>query len=170
MVKLKYELPSETFDDLMRAMTAACSHIQAQICQDQQALLKNHTPTPSPNRTPSKPRRDNSSVSHSVSKSLSKSALKRKLSALEGAEQNTPSKRLAFMMSVPEVDEGEPSEDRTTGTLGIRRFANKAGAAVTPGYAHGQAPTRGPNHIEGACLGLKPPRHNERWTSLITRR
>jgi hypothetical protein len=48
----KYELPSETFDDLMRAVTAACPHIKAQIRQDRQALLKNHTPTSSANPTP----------------------------------------------------------------------------------------------------------------------
>ena len=35
-VKLKFELPSETFDDLMRAMTAACSHIKTQIRRDRQ--------------------------------------------------------------------------------------------------------------------------------------
>ena len=135
MVKLKYELPSETFDDLMRAMTAACSHIKAQIRQDRQTLLKNHTPTSSANPTPSKPRRDNFSVPRSVSKSPSKSALKRKLSALEGAEQNTPSKRVAFMKSVPEVDEGESSEDETTETPSKQRtrlFADERAGAITP--------------------------------------
>jgi len=135
MVKLKYELPSETFDDLMRAVTAACSHIKAQIRQDRQALLKNHTPTSSANPTPSKPRHDNSSVPRSVSKSPSKSALKRKLSALEGAEQNTPSKRVAFMKSVPEVDEGGSSEDETMETPSkqrVRLFADETAVAVTP--------------------------------------
>jgi hypothetical protein len=134
-VKLKFELPSETFDDLMRAMTAACSHIKAQIRRDRQTLLKNHTPTSSANPTPSKPHRDNSSVSRSVSKSPSKSALKRKLSALDGAEQNTPSKRVAFMTSVPEVDEGESSEGETMETPSKQRtrlFADEVAAAVTP--------------------------------------
>ncbi|KAF9643594.1 hypothetical protein BDM02DRAFT_3191430 [Thelephora ganbajun] len=135
MVKLKFQLPSETFDDLMRTMTAACSHIKAQIRRDRQALLKNHTPTSSANPTPSKPHRDNSSVSRSVSKSPSKSALKRKLSALDGVEQNTPSKRVAFMKSVPEVDEGESSEDETMETPSKQRtrlFADEVAAAVTP--------------------------------------
>jgi len=119
----------------MRAMTAACSHIKAQIRQDRQSLLKNRTPTSSANPTPSKPHRDNPSLSRSVSKSPSKSALKRKLSALDGAEQNTPSKRVAFMKSVPEVDEGESSEDETMETPSrkrIRLFADGAAAAVTP--------------------------------------
>ena len=119
----------------MGAMTAACSHIRAQIRRDRQALLKNHTPTSSANPTPSKPHRDNSSLSRSVSKSPSKSALKRKLSALDGVEQNTPSKRVAFMKSVPEVDEGESSEDETMETPSkqrIRLFADEGAAAVTP--------------------------------------
>jgi hypothetical protein len=135
MVRVKYELPSETFDDLMRAVTAACPHIKAQIRQDRQALLKNHTPTSSANPTPSKPRHGNSSVSRSVSKSPSKSALKRKLSALEGTEQNTPSKRVAFMKSVPEVDEGESSGDEAMETPSkqrVRLFADEVAAAVTP--------------------------------------
>jgi len=135
MVKAKFELPNETFDDLMRAMAAACSHVKAQIRQDRQALLKNHTPTSSANPTPSKPHRDNSSVTRSISKSPSKSALKRKLSALDAAEQNTPSKRVAFMKSVPEVDEGESSEDETMETPSkqrIRLFADEVAAAVTP--------------------------------------
>ena len=133
MVKLKFELPSETFDDLMRTMNAACSHIKAQIRQDRQTLLKNHTPTSSANPTPSKPHHDNSSVSRSVSKSPSKSALKRKLLALDGAERDTPSKRVAFMKSVPEVDEGESSEDETMETPSkqrIRLFADDV--TVTP--------------------------------------
>lgn len=117
-------------------MTAACSHIRAQIRQDRQALLKNHTPTSSANPTPSKPHRDNSSASRSISRSPSKSALKRKLSALEGVEQNTPSKRVAFMKSVPEVDEGgESSEGETMETPSkqrIRLFADEVAAAVTP--------------------------------------
>ena len=115
-------------------MTAACSHIKAQIRRDRQTLSKNHTPTSSANPTPSKPRHDNS-VSRSVSKSPSKSALKRKLSALEGAQQNTPSKRVAFMKSVPEVDEGESSEDETMETPSkqrIRLFADEPAAVVTP--------------------------------------
>ena len=135
MVQLKFELPSETFDDLMSAMTAACSHIKTQIRQDRRTLLKNHTPTSSANPTPSKPRRDNSSVSRSVSKSPSKSALKRKLSALDGVEQNTPSKRVAFMKSVPEADEGESSEEETMETPSRQRtrlFADEVVAAVTP--------------------------------------
>ena len=135
MVKLKFELPSETFNDLMRTMTAACSHIKAQIRQDRQTLLKNHTPTSSANPTPSKPHRDNSSASRSVSKSPSKSALKRKLSALDGTERDTPSKRVAFMKSVPEVDEGESSEDETMETPSkqrIRLFADEVATAVTP--------------------------------------
>ena len=117
----------------MRATAAACSHIKAQIRQDRQALLKNHTPTSSANPTPSKPRHDNSSVSRSVSKSPSKSALKRKLSALDVAEQNTPSKRVAFMKSVPEADEDETSEDETMETPSKQRiqlFADDA--TVTP--------------------------------------
>lgn len=133
-VKLKFELPSDAFDDLMTAMTAACSHIKTQIRQDRQALLKNHTPTSSANPTPSKPHRDNS-VSRSVSKSPTKSALKRKLSALGGAEQNTPSKRVAFMKSVPEVDEGGSSEGETMETPSkqrVRLFADEVAAAVTP--------------------------------------
>ena len=119
----------------MKAMTAACSHIKTQIRRDRQSLLKTHTPTSSANPTPSKPHRDNSSLPRSVSKSPSKSALKRKLSALDGAEQNTPSKRVAFMKSVPEVDEGESSEDETMETPSrqrIRLFADGAAAAVTP--------------------------------------
>ena len=135
MVKVKFGLPGETFDDLMRAMTAACSHIKVQIRQDRQTLLKNHTPTSSANPTPSKLHRDNSSVSRSVSKSPSKSALKRKLSALDGAEQNTPSKRVAFMKPVPEVDEGESSEDETMETPSkqrIRLFTDEVVGAVTP--------------------------------------
>lgn len=135
MVKTKFELPNDTFDDLMRTMTAACSHVKAQIRQDRRALLKNHTPTSSANPTPSKPHRDNSSVSRSVSKSPSKSALKRKLSALDAAEQNTPSKRVAFMKSVPEVDEEESSEDETMETPSkqrIRLFVDEVTAAVTP--------------------------------------
>jgi len=135
MVKLKYGLPGETFDNFMRVMSAAYSHIKAQIHQDRQALLKNNTPTSSASLIPSKPRRDNSSVSRSVSKPRSKSTLKRKLSALEGAEQDTPSKRVVFMKSMPEVNEGEPFEDETMGTPSKRRtrlFADGAGAAVTP--------------------------------------
>lgn len=134
-MKLEFELPNDTFDDLIRAMTAACSHIKAQIRRDRQALLKNHTPTSSAHPTPSKPHRDNPSLSRSVSKSPSKSALKRKLSALDGVEQNTPSKRVAFMKSVPEVDEGESSEDETTETPSkqrIRLFAEEAAPGVTP--------------------------------------
>lgn len=134
-VQLKFEFPDETFDDLMRAMTAACSHIRAQIHRDRQTLLKNHTPTSSANPTPSKPHRDNSSLPRSVSKSPSKSALKRKLSALDGVEQNTPSKRVAFMKSVPEVDEGGSSEDETMETPSkqrIRLFPEGSSAAVTP--------------------------------------
>lgn len=133
-VKLKFELPSDTFDDLITAMNAACSHVKAQIRQDRQALLKSHTPTSSANPTPSKLHRDKS-VSRSVSKSPSKSALKRKLSASDGAEQNTPSKRVAFMKSVPEVDEGESSEGETTETPSkqrVRLFADEVTAAVTP--------------------------------------
>ena len=133
-VKLKFELPDDTFDDLMRAMTAACSHIKAQIRQDRQALLKNHTPASSANPTPSKPREENSSVSRSVSKSPSKSALKRRLSALDGTEQNTPSKRVAFMKSVPE-DEEETSGDEIMETPSKQRvqlFADGAADAVTP--------------------------------------
>ena len=115
-------------------MTAACSHIKAQIRQDRQALIKNHTPTSSTNPTHSKPHRD-SSVARSVSKSPSKSALKRKLSALDGSEKNTPSKRVAFMKSVPEVDERESSEDEgieTPSKQRVRLFADEVAAAVTP--------------------------------------
>jgi len=133
-VRLKFELPSGTFDDLTRAMTAACSHIKAQIRRDRQALLRNRTPT-SANPTPSKPHHDNSSLPRSVSKSPSKSALKRKLSTLDGVEQNTPSKRVAFMRSVPEVDEGESSEDEAMETPSkqrIRLFADEVTATVTP--------------------------------------
>ena len=135
MVKLKFELPDETFDDLTRTMTAACSHIKAQIRRDRQALLKNHTPTSSANPTPSKTHPGNSSTSRSVSKSPSKSALKRKLSALDGVEQNTPSKRVAFMKSVPEVDEGETSGEETMETPSkqrVRLFADEVAATVTP--------------------------------------
>jgi hypothetical protein len=39
--------------------------------------------------------------------------LKRKISALDGAGQNMPSKSVAFTKSVPEVDEGESSEGET---------------------------------------------------------
>ena len=134
IVKLKFELPSDIFDDLMTVMTAACSHVKAQIRQDRQALLKNHTPASSANPTPSKPHSEKS-ASRSVSKSPSKSALKRKLSALDRAEQNTPSKRVAFMKSVPEVDEGESSEDdavETPSKQRVRLFADEVAAAVTP--------------------------------------
>ena len=134
-VKLKFKLPDDTFDDLMRAVTAACSHIKAQIRQDRQALLKNHTPASSANPTPSKPPGDNSPISRSVSKSPSKSALKRKLSALDGTEQNTPSKRVAFMKSVPEVDEGETSGDETMETPSkqrVRLFADGVADVVMP--------------------------------------
>lgn len=134
IVKQKFDLPSDTFDDLMTAMTAACSHIKAHILQDRQALIKNNTPTSSTHPTPSKPHRDNS-ASRSVSKSPSKSALKRKLSALDGTEQNTPSKRVAFMKSVPEVDEGETSENETVETPSkqrVRLFAEEVAAAITP--------------------------------------
>ena len=118
----------------MTATTAACSHVKAQICQDRRALLKSHTPTSSANPTPSKPRLDNS-VPRSVSKTPTKSALKRKLSALDGAEQNTPSKRVVFMKPVPEVDEEEASEDETMETPSkqrVRLFADEVVAAVTP--------------------------------------
>ena len=134
-VKLKFKLPGQTFDDLTGAMTAACSHIKVQIRRDRQALLKTRTPTSSANPTPSKPPRGDSSLPRSVSKSPSKSALKRKLSALDGVEQNTPSKRVAFMKSVPEVDEGESSEGETMETPSkkrVRLFADEVAAAVTP--------------------------------------
>jgi hypothetical protein len=72
MFRVKCEPPNETFDDLMRLVTAARPHIKTQIRQDRQALSKNHTPTSSANVAPSKPRHDNSPVS----KSPSKSALK----------------------------------------------------------------------------------------------
>ena len=130
-----FDLPNDIFDDLMRAMAAACSHIKVQIRQDRQTLLKSRTPTSSANPTPSKPRGDSSSVPRSVSKSPSKSALKRKLSALDGVEQNTPSKRVAFMKSVPEVDEEETSEDETVETPSkqrVRLFADEVTAAITP--------------------------------------
>ena len=115
-------------------MTVACSHVRTQIRQDRKDLL-NRTPTSSTNPTPSKPRRDNSSIPRSGSQTPSKSALKRKLSALEGAEQNTPSKRVAFMKSVPEVDEGGSSEDEAVQTPSkqrIRLFADEVASTVTP--------------------------------------
>ena len=134
MVRAKFGLPSGSFGVLMKAMTVACSHVRTQIRQDRKDLL-NRTPTSSANPTPSKPRRDNSSIPRSGSQTPSKSALKRKLSALEGAEQNTPSKRVAFMKSVPEVDEEGSSEDETVQTPSkqrVRLFADEGAPGVTP--------------------------------------
>jgi hypothetical protein len=134
IVRTEFGLPSESFGVLMKAMTVACSHVRTQIRQDRKALL-NRTPTSSANPTPSKPRRDNSSMPRSGSQTPGKSALKRKLSALEGAEQNTPSKRVAFMKSVPEVDEGGSSEDEAVQTPSkqrVRLFADEATPEVTP--------------------------------------
>jgi len=128
--------------------------------------LKNHTSTASENPTPSKLRRDNSSVSHSVSKSPNTSALKRRLSASGGTGQNTLSKRVSRSWSLcPKLTKGSllrtrPWRRRANSEYDCSLTRQMRQLRLWASYSQRRVQPQ-----RGSCLGLKLSHPNRHWTN-----